>query len=131
MKQGFQPDIEKIFSFISKNSVRKTQNLLFSATIPQWVTDLSKKYLSSDKIFIDLIKDSDNKTSKTVQHLALNAPSSQRNSMISDLVNLYGGRHGRTIIFCERKKQVNEIVLNGNLSIESQPLHGDIPQKQR
>lgn len=131
LKQGFQEDIERIFDYIEKHSPRKTQNLLFSATIPSWVVDLSKKYLSSDRKYVDLIKDSDIRTSKTVEHLALNCPYYHRNSVIADLVNLYGGRHGRTIIFCETKKEVNEIILKANIKQECQPLHGDIPQKQR
>lgn len=44
------------------------------------------------------------RTSKTVEHLALNCPYYHRNAIIADIVNLYGGRHGRTIIFCETKK---------------------------
>lgn len=58
LKQGFQEDIEKIFEYIEKNAPHKTQNLLFSATIPKWVLDLSKKYLSPNRAFVDLIKDS-------------------------------------------------------------------------
>lgn len=104
LKQGFHEDIEKIFEYVNKNAPNKTQNLLFSATIPSWVIDLSRKYLSPDRIYVDLIKDSDIRTSKTVEHLALSCPYYHRNSVISDLVNLYGGRHGRTIIFCEQKK---------------------------
>jgi ATP-dependent RNA helicase DDX21 len=101
LKQGFQEDIEKIFKFIHKNGPeKKTQNLLFSATIPSWVVELSRIYLSPDREFVDLIKDSDIRTSKTVEHLSLNCPYYHRNSVISDIVNLYGGRHGRTIIFC-------------------------------
>ncbi len=107
LKQGFHEDIERIFKFVEKHSPKKTQNLLFSATIPTWVMDLSKKYLSPNKKYIDLIKDSDIRTSKTVEHLGLHCPYYQRNSVIADLVNLYGGRHGRTIIFCETKKEVN------------------------
>jgi len=49
LKQGFQEDIEKIFEFVHKHAPAKTQNLLFSATIPPWVVDLSKKYLSPDR----------------------------------------------------------------------------------
>ena len=107
MKQGFQESIEKIFEYIENNAPRKTQNLLFSATIPPWVMDISRKYLSKDRLYIDLIKDSGIKTSKTVQHLSLNCPYTHRNAIIADLVNLYGGRHGRTIIFCETKKEAN------------------------
>jgi superfamily II DNA/RNA helicase len=34
LKQGFQEDIEKIYKYITDNAPKKTQNLLFSATIP-------------------------------------------------------------------------------------------------
>ena len=71
------------------------------------------------------------RTSKTVEHLALSCPYYHRNSIIADIVNLYGGRHGRTIIFCETKKEANEILLKANLKQETQVLHGDIPQKHR
>lgn len=70
------------------------------------------------------------KTSKTVEHLGINCPYFSRNSVIADVVNLYGGRHGRTIIFTETKKEVNEIILKANLK-EARALHGDIPQKER
>lgn len=93
--------------------------------------DISRKYLAKDRVYVDLIKDSDMKTSKTVQHLSLSCPYSHRNSVIADLVNLYGGRHGRTIIFCETKKEANEVAFKANLKQETQVLHGDIPQKQR
>ena len=104
LKQGFQEDIEKIFEFVRKNGPSKTQNLLFSATIPPWVVELSRTYLSHERIIVDLIKDTEIRTSKTVSHLALSCPYYHRNSIISDVVNMYGGRHGRTIIFCETKK---------------------------
>ena len=40
---------------------------------------------------------------------------------------MYGGAHSRTIIFTDKKKEANEIHLNGNLKVESEVLHGDIP----
>ena len=67
LKQGFQEDIEKIFEFIKKHGPpEKTQNLLFSATVPSWVLEISRTYLSSNREFVDLIKDSEIRTSKTV-----------------------------------------------------------------
>lgn len=71
------------------------------------------------------------KTSKTVEHLGINCPYYSRNAVISDVVNLYGGLHGRTIIFCETKKEANEIFSKAGLKQEAHVLHGDIPQKQR
>lgn len=45
LKQGFKEEVEKIYKYISDNAPKKTQNLLFSATIPQWLEDLSSTYL--------------------------------------------------------------------------------------
>ena len=44
---------------------------------------------------------------------------------------VYGGSHSRTIIFVDKKKEANDIHLDGNLKVENNVLHGDIPQKQR
>lgn len=41
LKQGFKQDIEKIMGFIRAKAPHKIQNLLFSATIPRWLEDLS------------------------------------------------------------------------------------------
>lgn len=45
LKQGFDEDIEQIFKFIDEHLKKKTQNLLFSATIPPWVLEIARKYL--------------------------------------------------------------------------------------
>lgn len=53
---GFQEDIEKVLEYLNKATSEKPQMLLFSATIPSWVTDLSKKYMSPERKNINLIK---------------------------------------------------------------------------
>ena len=37
LKQGFKEDVEQIYKYIKDNAPKKTQNLLFSATIPDWL----------------------------------------------------------------------------------------------
>lgn len=49
------------------------QCLLFSATIPEWIWEISDRYQSKNKKFIDMIKDSNIKTSKTVEHYCMKA----------------------------------------------------------
>jgi superfamily II DNA/RNA helicase len=44
---------------------------MFSATLPDWVAQISRRYLSDDKIRINLIKNSEQKTSMTVKHYAV------------------------------------------------------------
>jgi ATP-dependent RNA helicase DDX21 len=106
LKQGFQEDVEMIFEFINKNCPRKTQKLLFSATVPRWVEDLSNKFMSRARKFIDLIKNYEIKTSKTIEHLCLCANNDRRtmNDNIANLIRIYAGTSGSVIIFCETKR---------------------------
>ncbi|CAK90580.1 unnamed protein product (macronuclear) [Paramecium tetraurelia] len=125
---GFQENIEKIMSYFND---RKIQMLLFSATIPDWVKELSQKYMEANTKHINLIKRHETQTSTTVKHYALQCAKNQLTGAIGDVVSVYGGRHARTIIFCETKRECNEIILHSKLPAETQPLHGDIPQQQR
>lgn len=45
LKQGFKEEVEKIYRYIKDNAPKRTQNLLFSATIPPWLESLSETYL--------------------------------------------------------------------------------------
>ncbi|CAD8051818.1 unnamed protein product [Paramecium sonneborni] len=51
--------------------------------------------------------------------------------LTGSIVSVYGGTHPRTIIFCETKRECNEIILHSKLPSETQPLNGDIHQQQR
>ena len=135
---GFQEEIEKVLKAIksefeeSERSIDELQILLFSATIPSWVQKISSKFMKSDAKLIDMVQGQDNRTSKTVEHLAIYIPSKElKIPTIGDIVQVYGGCHSRTIIFTDRKDEANEVMLHGNLKVECQVLHGDIPQKQR
>ncbi|XP_043375272.1 nucleolar RNA helicase 2-like isoform X4 [Dermochelys coriacea] len=66
-----------------------------------------------------------------LQHLAIECHWSQRAAVIGDVIQVYSGSHGRTIVFCETKKEANELALNASIKQDCQSLHGDIPQKQR
>ena len=52
---------------------------------------------------------------------------SQRNAMVPDLVKCYGAG-GRTIIFCDTKRDANDLTVALAESVGTRALHGDIPQ---
>jgi len=63
-----------------------------------------------------LIKDSINKTSTTVEHLAINCGFDQRLETIGDVILCYGGgSQSRCIIFCEKKSEANNIMLKAKI----------------
>lgn len=135
---GFQEDIERILKTLrteleeNQKSIDNIQFMLFSATIPKWVDQIASRFMKRDLVFVDMIKNSETKTSKTVEHLSLFFPSKDHKiEATGDLVLVYGGAHSRTIIFTDTKEEANEVALKGQLKVECQVLHGDIPQKQR
>ncbi|KAI4887404.1 hypothetical protein NFI96_026776 [Prochilodus magdalenae] len=107
------------------------QTLLFSATCPPWVYDVAKKYMRSQYVHVDLIGKKTQKAATTVEHLAIACHWSQRAAVIGDVVQVYSGSHGRTIVFCETKKEAHELSMNPSIKQSAQSLHGDIAQNQR
>ncbi|XP_077677957.1 nucleolar RNA helicase 2-like isoform X2 [Eretmochelys imbricata] len=138
LDMGFAEQVEEILAFAYKkvmccfkDSEDNPQTLLFSATCPHWVYDVAKKYMKSRYEQFDLIGKKTQKTAMTVEHLAIECHWSQRAAVIGDVIQVYSGSHGRTIIFCETKKDASELALNASIKQDAQSLHGDIPQKQR
>ncbi|KAJ8264703.1 hypothetical protein GJAV_G00152780 [Gymnothorax javanicus] len=132
LDMGFAEQVEEILgASYKKDSDSNPQTLLFSATCPTWVYDVAKKYMRPQYAHIDLIGKKTKKTATTVEHLAIACHWSQRAAVIGDVIQVYSGSHGRTIVFCETKKEANELSMNASIKQDAQSLHGDIPQKQR
>ncbi|XP_074319623.1 DEAD-box ATP-dependent RNA helicase 7-like [Silene latifolia] len=125
LKMGFVDDVELILGKV--DDVKKVQTLLFSATLPAWVKQLSTKFLKSDKKTVDLVSDQKMKASTSVRHIAMPCSASARPELIPDIIRCYSSG-GRTIIFTETKESASQLAssLPG-----ARALHGDIQQSQR
>jgi ATP-dependent RNA helicase DDX21 len=84
---------------------------MFSATVPKWVHQIAAMFLKPSYGLIDLVSNLKNKTSKTVQHLAINVPWHNRVSALADILICYGGS-GQTIIFTSTKAEANQLLLS-------------------
>ncbi|KAM9065110.1 ATP-dependent RNA helicase DDX50 [Sarcophilus harrisii] len=132
LDMGFADQVEDIIHGSYKTgSEDNPQTLLFSATCPQWVYKVAKKYMKTKYEEIDLVGKMTQKTATTVEHLAIQCHWSQRAAVIGDVIQVYSGNDGRAIIFCETKKNVAEMALNPHIKQNAQCLHGDIAQSQR
>ncbi|XP_059982014.1 nucleolar RNA helicase 2 [Lagenorhynchus albirostris] len=132
LDMGFADQVEEILCVAyKKDSEDNPQTLLFSATCPHWVYNVAKKYMKSTYEQVDLIGKKTQKTAITVEHLAIKCHWTQRAAVIGDVIRVYSGYQGRTIIFCETKKEAQELSQNVSIRQDAQSLHGDIPQKQR
>lgn len=132
LDMGFADQVEEILCVAyKKDSEDNPQTLLFSATCPHWVFNVAKKYMKSTYEQVDLIGKKTQKAAITVEHLAIKCHWSERAAVIGDVIRVYSGHQGRTIIFCETKKDAQELSQNTCIKQDAQSLHGDIPQKQR
>ena len=122
---GFEEDVEQILQKLPK----KRQSMLFSATMPKWVKELSRKYLSRP-LTIDLVGDSDDKLAEGIKNLAIQIPATAKRSILSDLITVHG-KGGKTIVFTQTKRDADDVAnAMGNL-VSCGALHGDITQIQR
>ncbi|XP_006889064.1 PREDICTED: nucleolar RNA helicase 2 [Elephantulus edwardii] len=132
LDMGFADQVEEILCVAyKKDSEDNPQTLLFSATCPHWVFNVAKKYMKPTYEQVDLIGKKTQKAAITVEHLAIKCHWTHRAAVIGDVIRVYSGYHGRTIVFCETKKEAQELSQNTSIKQDAQSLHGDIPQKQR
>jgi superfamily II DNA/RNA helicase len=82
---------------------------MFSATIPTWVIKIAREYFDQDLQRINMIKENDNRTSQTVDHLALYVKRSERHKTIKTLIEKYNPNN-RTIIFTQTKAEANDFM---------------------
>ncbi|KAL6581434.1 DEAD-box ATP-dependent RNA helicase 7 [Orobanche minor] len=125
LRMGFVEDVELILGKVQDAS--KVQTLLFSATLPPWVKQISSKFLKPDKKTVDLVGNEKMKASTSVRHLVLPCSAAARTQLIPDIISCYSSG-GRTIIFTETKDSASTLagVLPG-----ARALHGDIQQATR
>jgi len=135
---GFQEDIEKILNRLHSDVSKKDRNisdvqfLLFSATLPPWVENIASNFMNRSTVRVNMIKDSEIKTSITVQHFCiLTVTPQQKFSSISDIILVYGGSNCRCIVFTDTKEDANTIGASLISKINNKVLHGDINQALR
>ncbi|KEG02837.1 ATP-dependent helicase, putative [Plasmodium vinckei vinckei] len=125
---GFTHDIERILSYIN---IKDAQVLLYSATTPSWIKDISSKYLKNP-IFIDVVNTT-NKTSKNIQHIAIKTPYDiKEKAMLLEDIILVKSNGGQVIIFTRTKLEADILCSEGSFNYLSfSVLHGNIAQSTR
>ncbi|KMZ79906.1 ATP-dependent helicase, putative [Plasmodium vivax] len=125
---GFTHDLERILSYIN---LKEAQILLYSATTPSWIKDISSKYMKNP-FFIDVV-DSSNKTSKNIKHIAIKTPYDikEKALLLEDII-LVKSNGGQVIIFTRTKLEADILCSEGSFkSLSFAVLHGNIAQTTR
>ena len=123
LNMGFLEDMETILSQLPE----ERQTLMFSATMPQAIADIAKKF-QKDPVTVRVIK-KELTVPKVTQYYYEVKPKNKVEVMCR-LLDMYSPK--LSIVFCNTKRQVDELVqaLQGR-GYSAEGLHGDLKQVQR
>ena len=124
LNMGFIEDIEDII----KNCNKERQTMLFSATMPDEIRKLAKKYMKPDTKHISIVKNT--MTVSTVDQYYFEIKQNNRFESFCRILDV--DEPETAIIFCKTKKGVDELVeamQARGYNVEG--MHGDMNQSQR
>lgn len=125
LDMGFEPELEAIF-----HQARFEQLLLFSATMPNWVSSAAKKYSTKPLERIDLVLSTEASSNLDIRHVCIPAHWQQVHSVIDDILTEYSGGD-KSLVFCETKVECNEMMESRQIQCSRRVLHGDVQQRER
>lgn len=123
LNMGFQDDIE----FILQNTPKRESTWLFSATMPQEIRNVSKRYMKEP---FEITVGKKNTANKNVDHQFVVTTAHHRYEALKRLIDFNPGMYG--IIFTRTKIDAQEIaekLTREGYDIDA--LHGDLTQQQR
>ena len=108
LKIGFQKEIDAIIDRIKYSSGNeKTQVILFSATVPKWVKNTTKEFMSKDRKVVDLVNTGEIQTSTSVSHYKIFSPNSKdKVECITNILNSYIDPNFKVIVFCNTRGKI-------------------------
>ena len=123
LKMGFAEEIQEVYDKIPG----KTQNLMFSATVPKNVEKLASQYLENPEIIRIEPK---TVASDTVKQSYMAVQKKYKKDVCKRVIDLKNP--SKCIIFCNTKRMVDELVdfmQEKEYSVDR--IHGDLKQEQR
>jgi ATP-dependent RNA helicase DeaD len=123
LNMGFIDDIEQILQHVPK----ERQTLLFSATMPKPILNLTRKY-QKDPEFIKVVHQQ--LTVPNVEQCFFEVREASKLDVLCRVIDMYGLKS--SLVFCNMKRRVDDVVMH--LEARGYPalgLHGDMTQPQR
>ena len=123
LNMGFREDIETIL----KDAPQERQTILFSATMPQPILDITRNY-QKDAVLVRVVKKE--LTVKNIDQYYYEVKQKNKEEVLSRLIDMYNPK--LSLVFCNTKKRVDELTeaLKGR-GYFAEGLHGDLKQSQR
>ncbi|MBO4804549.1 MAG: DEAD/DEAH box helicase [Paludibacteraceae bacterium] len=123
LNMGFQEDIERIL----EETPEERRTLLFSATMPNEIANIAKKYMKNS---VEIAIGKKNSGSDNVRHIYYMVPAKYRYEALKRVVDVNPDIYG--IIFCRTRQETKDIadkLMQDGYNADA--LHGDLSQVQR
>jgi len=125
LDMGFLEEIKEIFEYIPQNR----QTLLFSATMPEPIKELSNEILSNPQ-FISVVGDDDGTANNGIEQSYYVIEEAQRDEAIVRLLETE--ETDKCIVFCRMKREVDRLTEHLQaMGFLAEGLHGDLEQTDR
>ena len=123
LNMGFREDIEFVLSGVPE----ERQAVLFSATMPKPIMEITKKFQNNAKVIKVTKKEL---TVPNIEQYYYDVKPKKKEEVLSRLLDIYSPR--LSVVFCNTKKQV-DLLVNALLGrgYFAAGLHGDMKQEQR
>ncbi|MBQ9305886.1 DEAD/DEAH box helicase [Butyrivibrio sp.] len=124
LDMGFRDDIETILQEMPE----ERQTALFSATMPEAILQITKKYQKEDAEYIKMTPKEI--TVAAIEQSYYRVPQKSKEEVLVRLMDYYNP--SRSLIFCNTKRMVDQLAesLKGK-GYQADGLHGDLSQNQR
>ncbi len=123
LNMGFKEDIETIL----QDAPKERQTVLFSATIPKGILDITKQF-QKNPVQINLVQNK--ATLKAIKQVYVDVKKQHKNAALKLLIAY--NKPQRAIIFANTKSMVDELVdMLSDGGYSAQGIHGDMKQQQR
>lgn len=124
LNMGFREDIETILEYIPEEG---RQTVLFSATMPKPILDITKKY-QHDAVTIKVVKKE--LTVPSIEQYYYDVKRKDKTEVLTRLLDYYNPK--LSLVFCNTKKMVDELSEElKSRGYMAEGLHGDMKQAQR
>ena len=123
LNMGFREDIEFVLSGVPE----ERQTVMFSATMPKPIMEITKKFQNNAKVIKVTKKEL---TVPNIEQYYYDVKPKKKEEVLSRLLDIYSPR--LSVVFCNTKKQV-DLLVNALLGrgYFAAGLHGDMKQEQR
>jgi ATP-dependent RNA helicase DeaD len=123
LQMGFQDELNAILA----QTPADKHTLLFSATMPQSVASISRKYMKNP---LEITVGTRNAGSENIRHIYYMVHAKDRYLALRRLVDMNPDMYA--IIFCRTRQEVNDVADKlGKDGYNADPLHGELSQSQR